>query len=215
MKIPFTTEQFLGVFAAYNQSVWPAQVALFAAALVILALSLKTFSFSSIVSGSILGVLWIWMGIAYHIVQFTSINPGAYVFGIACILQGLIFLWNGFRRTLEFRFSWDVRGWAGGLLILYAFILYPIVGSLLGHVYPSSPTFGLPCPTTIVTFGMLLWVRKPPLIVLIIPVLWSLIGFSAALQLGIKEDFGLPMAAALVIILQVLAQKTTQSVHER
>ena len=109
MKIPFTTEQFLGVFAAYNQSVWPAQVALFAAALVILALSLKTFSFSSIVSGSILGVLWIWMGIAYHIVQFTSINPGAYVFGIACILQGLIFLWNGFRRTLEFRFSWDVR----------------------------------------------------------------------------------------------------------
>lgn len=110
MKIPFTTEQFLGVFAAYNQSVWPAQVALFAAALVILALSLKTFSFSSIVSGSILGVFWIWMGIAYHIVQFTSINPAAYVFGIACILQGLIFLWNGFRRTLEFRFSWDVSG---------------------------------------------------------------------------------------------------------
>jgi hypothetical protein len=98
-------------------------------------------------------------------------------------------------------------------LILYALILYPIVGSLLGHVYPSSPTFGLPCPTTIFTFGMLLWVRKPPLIVLIIPVLWSIVGFSAALQLGIKEDIGLPMAAALVIILQVFATKAPQSVR--
>lgn len=33
----------------------------------------------------------------------------------------------------------------------------------------------------------------------IIPVLWSLVGLAAALQLGIPEDLGLPVAGAILI----------------
>jgi hypothetical protein len=83
--------------------------------------------------------------------------------------------------------------------------LYPIIGGLLGHGYPRSPSFGVaPCPTTIFTFGLLLWTSvRVPIYVLAIPLLWSLIGFSAALWLGIREDIGLPIAGVLSTALLV------------
>ncbi len=58
--------------------------------------------------------------------------------------------------------------------------------------FAIRPTFGASCPTAIFTFGLLLWTDKRfPLSLLIIPVLCSLIGTSAVLSFGIKEDFGL------------------------
>jgi hypothetical protein len=40
--MPFTTAQFFGVFAAYNEGVWPAQAALLLAGLVSLPLLART-----------------------------------------------------------------------------------------------------------------------------------------------------------------------------
>ncbi|MCU0579417.1 MAG: DUF6064 family protein, partial [Desulfobacterota bacterium] len=66
-------------------------------------------------------------------------------------------------------------------------------------------TFGVPCPTTIFTFGILLFTSgRLPKTVLAIPFIWSIIGFTAALTLGILEDIGLLVAglfgtAAIVI----------------
>jgi hypothetical protein len=83
-----------------------------------------------------------------------------------------------------------------------------VLGYLFGHVYPKSPTFGLPCPTTIFTFGLLLWTKtKFPKAVLVIPFLWSLIGFSAALTMGIHEDIGLLVAGVLGTVLLLLRER--------
>jgi Family of unknown function (DUF6064) len=73
-----------------------------------------------------------------------------------------------------------------------------LLGYALGQTFPGSPTFGTPCPTTIFTFGLLLWAdKKVPLSLLIIPVLWSIVGTLAALNFGIKEDFGLLVAGTI------------------
>lgn len=87
----------------------------------------------------------------------------------------------------------------GGLFVIYAMVLYPAIGTLLGHGYPRSPSFGVaPRPTTIFTFGLLLWTRATvPTYVLAIPLIWSAIGFGAALSLGIREDVGLLIAGLL------------------
>ncbi|WP_373551173.1 DUF6064 family protein [Haliscomenobacter sp.] len=96
-------------------------------------------------------------------------------------------------------------------------IVYPILGYFLGHVYPSSPTFGLPCPTTVFTFGLLLLNgKKCPLAILIIPFTWSIIGFMAAFQFGIVEDTGLLVAglsaASLLIYRNRMLSKKEASI---
>ena len=66
--------------------------------------------------------------------------------------------------------------------------------------------FGLvPCPTTIFTFGMLLLAGRPRRLLLWLPLLWSAIGFFAAIKFGIREDIGLLLAGMVtaVIILRV------------
>jgi hypothetical protein len=74
-------------------------------------------------------------------------------------------------------------------------LIYPVLGYLLGHGYPSSPCFGVaPCPTTIFTFGLLLWADRPPRYLVLLPLIWSIIGFFAAISLGIREDIGLLVA---------------------
>jgi hypothetical protein len=55
---------------------------------------------------------------------------------------------------------------------------------------------------------MLLWSnRKVPLFIIIIPFLWSLVGLSAALSLGMKEDFGLVIAGMSGFLLIVFRNR--------
>ena len=102
----------------------------------------------------------------------------------------------------------NIYGITGGLYILYALVIYPLIGYYQGHVYPASPTFGLPCPTTIFTFGLLLWTdKKIPILLLGVPFLWAIIGSSAAFSLGVKEDIGLLFSAVFFVFLIVLKNK--------
>ena len=122
------------------------------------------------------------------------------------MLEAAILLWAGFRNGgLEFRPRRDRYGVTGAVLIVYALAIYPAIGQALGHRYPSQPTFGLPCPTTIFTVGLLLWARsRVPWLVFVVPVLWSIVGMTAVAHFGVLEDALLPVAAisaaALVIV---------------
>jgi hypothetical protein len=140
------------------------------------------------------------MGLIYHLVFFRQINPAATLFGSAFVLQGLLWLWIGvLQQRLSFRAGRDGPALVGGVFVLYAMVAYPVIGALLGHGYPQSPSFGVaPCPTTIFTFGLLLWTEQPvPRRLLVIPLLWSLLGVSATVSLGMREDLGLVLAALL------------------
>jgi hypothetical protein len=193
-------EQFLGVFERYNLAVWPMQIVLLLLAVMAIgfALTRKT-AYSNKIITSILSLFWLWTGVAYHIAHFASVNKVAYIFGGLFLVQGFLFLWNGVLKSkLYFRFYRDKFGITGLVFIAYAILIYPVLGYVFGHGYPRSPTFGVPCPTTIFTFGMLLWTdEKLPKYLLIIPLLWSIIGFTAAWNLGMWEDSGLLVAGVL------------------
>jgi hypothetical protein len=198
MNIPFSPEQFFGVFVGYNTTIWPTQIVLNLLAVVAIALCLRPNVPSRIVS-AILGALWMWTGVVYHIMFFSTVNPAAFLFGLIFVAQGFLFVVLGsFRQALMFRFQRTLRGYAGWVLIVYGLLVYPLLGYLLGHVYPASPTFGAPCPSTIFTLGLLLWTTnkvKPYLFIL--PFLWSIVGFLAALSLGVFEDVGLLLAGVV------------------
>ena len=200
MKTPFTTEQFFDVFKSYNLVVFPLQGVFYIVALFAIYLAIFPTKRSDKIVSGILAFFWMWMGIAYHLLFFTSINKAAYLFGALFILEGVAFLKYGvFGRMLTFRFR-SSRHWKWGtILIVYALIVYPLFGYFLGHKFPYAATFGLPCPTTIFTFGMLLSTKKCPFPILIIPLAWSLIGFTAAYSFGVTEDVGLVIAALFAL----------------
>jgi hypothetical protein len=151
----------------------------------------------------VLAALWAWMGVAYHWTFFAEINPAARIFGALFLVEAALLLWVGFRtHDLDFEPRRDLFGVAGGLLIAYALVVYPLVGLALGHRYPAQPTFGLPCPTTIFTVGMLVWLKpKVPWGPLIVPLIWSGIGMTAVFHFGVLQDTMLPVATISAAVL--------------
>lgn len=214
MNFPFTTEQFLNVFGSYNLSVWPAQVFIIIIALFSIFLSIYKIKYSSRLISISIAFLWLWIGIIYHYMFFAKINKAAYAFAVLFIIQALLFLYYGvIKNSLSFNYTNSLKGVFSILLFTYAFIFYPLLGYAFGHSYPRFPTFGLPCPTTIFTFGLLLLLEgKVNKVLFIIPVLWAVIGFTAALKLGIVQDIGLLVSAVITLIAVIFAGKTKQAV---
>lgn len=201
--MPFNEEQFLRVFAEYNRAVWPAQLLLYAGAVMVVLLAAVKGRRSGRFIAAVLALLWLWMGVVYHVLFFAAINPAAYAFGALFVVEALLFLTVAVKKTpMTFALRADARGACASALFTYAFVVYPALGHLLGRVYPAAPTFGLPCPTTIFTFGVLLCAgREVPARLLIIPAAWSLLGSTAPMLLGVTEDYGLVVAAVLSVSL--------------
>jgi len=206
MALPFTTEQFFHVFERYNTVIWPVQLIAYGLGAGAVALCLFRSIYADMTLGGILAFLWLWIGAAV-----------AFLFAALFIVQGVLLQWEGvLRKRLSFRIRWDLAGAFGGLLVLYAMVVYPLIGHLAGHEYPRSASFGVtPCPTTIFTLGLLLWARRRvPRYLLVIPLLWALIGSYAALALGVYEDLGLLAAAAIAVPLIIRQERRLPAAAE-
>jgi hypothetical protein len=212
MSLPFTRMAFFDVFVRYNEAVWPAQFVLYALAVVALGLVFVRRGHADRSIAAILALLWLWMGGVYHLAYFRPINPAASLFGGVFLLGAAAFAWEGVVRG-RLRFEPRIRAQSriALALIAYALVVYPLLALLLGHGYPAMPTFGLPCPTTLFTLGMLALLRPPyPGYVLAVPVLWTLVGVQAALLLGVYEDLGLIFAGAAGLWLAFHARRTSE-----
>jgi hypothetical protein len=200
MTLPFSRAEFFSVFAGYNESVWPAQTGLYVLAIIGIVLAQRRSIAASRGTYAVLAVLWLWMGLVYHAGFFAAINPAALGFALIFVVQSVLFAVLAVRQTtVAFAPRKDLAGLAGGLLIVLGLVIYPVLSLAAGHRYPAQPTFGLPCPTTIFTLGLLLWARdRIPSAAFIIPLLWAAIGTFGAIQLGVIEDLSLAFSAIVV-----------------
>jgi hypothetical protein len=205
--LPFTRGQFFEVFALYNMASWPAAVAAYPLALVALLAICYRAPRSSRWAGVILAIMWAWVGIFYHAIHFSQVNPAAPAFAAAFLVQSLLFLSVAAAgRGLEFGATGRARGWAGGLMIFYAMAAYPLIGLAAGERYPAMPLFGTaPCPLLIFTFGILVLASRASWWLWIVPLAWSVVGGSAALLLAAPQDWALPAAAIAALFLRVAA----------
>ena len=81
-----------------------------------------------------------------------------------------------------------VRIIAAAVVVIYTLVLYPAIGYFAGLRYPAAPTFGVPCPITIFTFGVLMLLPSVPRITFVIPVIWALIGSVAAFRFNVPLE---------------------------
>lgn len=210
MELPFTTEQFLDVFERMNLAIWPSQVGAYLLGAAALALALRGGALASLIVPALLAGAWGYVGAVYHLVFFAEINPAAWLFGAAFLVQGVLFWEAAARRRLTFGWVRSPRALLGLGVVAYACVAYPLLGAALGRAWPHAPVFGVaPCPTTIFTFGLLLLARGAvPLRLLVIPLLWALVGASAALHLGVREDLGLVVTGVVASALLLLARRS-------
>ncbi|MET4375030.1 phosphoglycerol transferase MdoB-like AlkP superfamily enzyme [Bradyrhizobium sp. LB1.3] len=211
--LPFTREQFLSVFVNYNTAIWPSQVGAYLLGCVAIVLLLSKASLADRFTASVLSIMWLWTGIAYHGVFFSTINKAAYLFGMLFVAQGAYLLYSGvYHGRLRFGLRSGPTAWVGVALVFYAAILYPMIGISTGHVYPEMPVFGVtPCPVTIFTFGMFLLTTRPiSRWLLVIPFTWSLIGGSAAVLLQVPQDSLLLVSGFIAVALIIVRDRAVQ-----
>lgn len=195
--LPFTHEQFVAVFVDYNRAIWPLQLLAYALGTATVGLLLRPLRFRQLgdrAIAAILALMWAWTGLAYHATYFSAINKAAWLFAALFVVQGVLLLRTGVvRARLRFESARGPARWLGWALVGYAGIGYPLVGVWSGHAYPEMPVFGItPCPLTIFTFGLLVLARaSAPYSLLVVPLLWSLVGGSAAFLLDVPQDWPL------------------------
>ena len=213
--LPFTRAQFFAVFADCNAAVWPAQAVAYAIGLAMVVVLLRRAAAAALPLAGGLGLMWVFTGVAYHAMHFASINRAAWLFAALFVLQGLLLAHAGLlRRDLRWGAgagrAASVLGWA---LIAYAALLYPLLGALAGHRYPELAMFGItPCPVTLFTLGVLLLAGPPlPRRVLVIPLLWTPVGGSAAFLLGVVQDWPLLAGAAVPVYLLLGGRRSLPS----
>jgi hypothetical protein len=212
MGIPFTVEQFLDVFARYNVAIWPMQVVAYVLGIAAIFFAVRKTGYSDRFISAILAFYWLWFGILFNMLYWSKLWSTAFIFGILAIIQGLLFLFSGvIKPHISFSFKLNTYAIIGIILMVYAMIGYPAIGSFFGRVYPQSPAFGLvPCPTAVYTFGLFLWTDKNlPKYLLIIPLIVAIAGL-AAIFMGVYEDVGLVVGGILGTILIFTRDKKLQ-----
>jgi hypothetical protein len=200
MQLPFTKEQFFDLFAAYNEALWPALIALWIASVGVTLLLLSSRRPPDRWISALLAAHWAWSGLAYHAAFFTRINPAAWTFAMLFLVQAALFVWVGIvQRRLSFvptRTGWALAAW---LFVAYS-LLYPAMNAVQHLTVSRIPTFGVPCPTTIFTAGFLMLAAPRSWPLAIVPVMWSLGAGSAAFLLDVRADYALPIAGIALAI---------------
>ena len=209
MQLPFTREQFFDLFAAYNGALWPAAVALWIASALIVALRLSARRPHDRWISVLLAGHWAWAALAYHVAFFTRINPAAWLFAALFFGQAvLLFRVGVVQRCLSFApwgNAWAPLAWA---LIGYS-LAYPAINAIDHLNLLRIPTFGLPCPTTIFTAGVLMLATPRSWRLSTVPVIGSAVGGSATFLLGVNADAALPIAGMALAIFSL--RRTTLS----
>lgn len=210
--LPFTREQFFTVFLEYNNAVWPASIMAYGLGITALIAVFWPKPVWSRVTASVLAMMWAWTAVAYHGIFFSSISGAAVLFGAFFAMQALLLVYFGvLNDRFQFAATQGLRATMGWTFIGYAAIAYPMIGIAVGHSYSELPQFGItPCPVTLFTFGLLLFARTPlPWGVLVIPVIWSLIGGTAAFLLGVPQDWLLLASGVITSVLLVFSKPNT------
>jgi len=195
----FSPRTYYRLFELYNLAVWPGQLLTLALGIAILVLLARPSPKSGIFISSILALAWIVVAWAYFFQRYASINWIAPYFAIAFALQGALLTWLGAIRNGS---AFSVASGAGSIglcLFLFAMLIQPLIGALLGRPVAQIEIFGLmPDPTAIATLGLLLIAKGRNRIgLLIIPLAWCIVSAATLWTMGSPEAW-IMIAAAVV-----------------
>jgi hypothetical protein len=201
----FSPRTYYRLFELYNLAIWPAQVVAVALGLAILALLRGGGVWRGPAVAIMLAACWLWVGWAYFLTRYNTINWAAEYFAAGFAIEALFLGWTGLiRQRLIFRPGADVAGRAGLCIFLFALLVQPLIGPLVGREWLQAEIFGIaPDPTVVATLGVLLTASRPHWELLVIPLLWCAISGATLCTMQSPDAVVMPVVVVLVLCLAV------------
>jgi len=144
-----SAETFWTKVGAYNEATWPIQVVMIVAAAV---LTYRVFANPGLETDAwmkaFLAFAFAWNSTVFFLVFIR--NPISMLIGTPLfVVVSILFVLDIFTRKTHFRFP--EGAWMRGFTIVWILLafLYPLMGWLLGHVYPKVLLLLFPCPLTV------------------------------------------------------------------
>jgi hypothetical protein len=160
----------------------------------------------------ILAACWLWIAIAFHARRYATLTWAARYYAWAFGVEAALLLWAGvIRGRLVFE-----RRFVGLAIFVFALILQPLIGPLLGRSWRQVEVFGIaPDPTAIATLGLLLLgTGRMRWELMTVPFLWCAISGATLLSMKAPEAGIMPLTALLVAALamgRTLARARTRA----
>lgn len=199
----FSPETYYRLFELYNLEWWPLQAVALALGATLWLLCRRGGERAGRAIAAILALCWLWVAWAFHDQRYASINPAADYFAWGFAVQALLLLWAGaVRGRLAPAPPTRLQQRAGLGVFLFALLIVPLIGPLLGRSWTQAELFGVaPDPTALATLGVLLFAGARPVWWLFpIPVAWCVIS-GVTLWAMESPDFAIVPFAALLAVL--------------
>ncbi|WP_019627345.1 DUF6064 family protein [Thioalkalivibrio sp. AKL10] len=218
--LPFEASTWLAILGQYNTAIWPLHGIGALLALVAVGMVVPGSHAAGRVIGLLLGVLWIWTGVAFFGGSLAPFHFASEWLAGVFVAQGLMLV---FALTLmgQARFGWPggLPGSSAVLMIVYALVGYPLLDlALTGTPWTQLQYVGVaPGPVMLLTLGLLLLVpSRPPLVLAIIPLLWALVTGYMAWGLGQWLEFlpaALGVGAFVLLLLRRFGRTERTGLH--
>ncbi|HET6223622.1 MAG TPA: DUF6064 family protein [Dongiaceae bacterium] len=200
----FSPHTYYRLFELYNAAIWPAQILALALAVAILVLLRAGGAGRDRVIAELLAAAWLWVAWAYLLERYDTINWAARYFAIGFAIEALLLIAAGLLLgRLRFQPAASVTSRLGLGLFLFALVLQPLIGPLVGRQWTQLEIFGVaPDPTVVGTLGLLLTAAgRAVWLLLVIPLHWCAISGLTLWTMASPDALVVPAAAMLVLFL--------------
>ena len=207
----FSPRTYYRLFELYNAAIWPAQIVAVGLGLAIWALLIRARASRGRVIAAILAGCWLWVAIAFHAHRYATINTAAVYFAWAFGLEAALLIWMGIvRGRLAFERPIGLASQAGLWIYLFALVVEPLIGPLLGRSWRQVEIFGVaPDPTAVATLGILLLATgQGRWALFVVPGIWCAISGATLLAMKAPDACVPPLAAVLVVSLAIWQTRT-------
>lgn len=200
----FSPRTYYRLFELHNAALWPGQVAALAAGIVILIMMTRPGPWQRPVIGTLLAIVWFAVAWFFFHKRYQTINWAADYAAMAFTIEAILLaVWSIVQRP--FALPAGRRSHAIIALIVFALVIQPLIGPLLGRNWRGMEIFAIvPDPTVTASLAVIVCVRsRLRWLLMVVPLLWCGVTALTEWTMGSPEFFVMPMVGLVAIALAI------------